>query len=445
MLRRFARNRAKVVKVAAVLVDLLLVNVSYLAAFYIRFFGSPPDRNFTPYLLAMPFVTLTALAYIDMFGMLRFYRRSRRAAAAAVMKFVPTQALTTVAIAYVIGDLAFPRTILLIIAPALQIVLLTGWNWFVLGLRGVLHDTPQAILVGGEEAAGEFLDRLARAEPAERKSMEVKLVLSPGERGDMARPLAKADEVIICPDVPEAVKAELLVTCAAMRKVVYFVPEVLEISMLNAGVIHVGDMPLCIMDSLELTFEQRFFKRAFDIALTCAALPLLLPVMGAIVAAVKLTSPGRALFSQERVTAGGRVYRIYKFRTMREDAEAETGPVMSGAGDERVTSAGRFLRRYRLDELPQLFNVLRGDMSLVGPRSERPFFVDRYVKGIEGYQLRNNVKAGLTGYAQVYGEYGTSPEMKLKHDVLYIRNYSLLLDVKLILLTFRAIIQKGSS
>ena len=441
------RSRANILKIAAVLVDLLLVNASYVAAFFIRFMGSPPGRNFTPYMLAIPFVTLTSLAYIDLFGMLKFYRQSRRAALAAVMKFVPTQGLTTIAIAYTIGDLAFPRSILLLIAPAIQVVLLAGWNWLVLGLRAAIHDTPQAMLIGGDAAVAAFLEMLARAEPVGRKrrSMDVKHVHAPEDRAGIAESLAIADEVIICPDVPEAAKAEILVACAGSRKVVYFVPEVLEISMLNAGVINIGDMPLCIMDSLELTPEQRFFKRAFDIALTCAAVPLLSPAMAAIAAAVKLTSPGRALYSQERVTAGGRVYRIYKFRTMGEDAEAATGPVLSGDGDDRVTKVGRFLRRYRLDELPQLFNVLRGDMSLVGPRSERPLFVERYTRGIEGYQLRNNVKAGLTGYAQVYGYYGTSPEMKLKLDVLYIRNYSLLLDAKLILLTFHAIMKKGSS
>ena len=445
MIKRLARSRANIVKIAAVLVDLLLVNASYMAAFYIRFWGDPPERNMAPYLLAIPFVTLSALVYIDMFGMLKFYRRSRRAVLAAIMKFVPMQGLTTIAISYVIGDLAFPRTILLFIAPALQIVLLAGWNWLVIALRGAFHDTPRAMLVGGEEATSAFLERLKGAEPSGRRSMEVKHVHAPGGGEDTIEALAAAEEVVICPGVPEAAKAEILVACAGMRKVVYFVPDIIEISMMNAGIVHVGDMPLCIVDGLKLTFEQRFFKRAFDIALSCAALPVLLPAMAAIAVAVKVTSPGRALYSQERVTVGGRVYRIYKFRTMGEDAEAATGPVLSGAGDERVTKVGRFLRRYRLDELPQVFNVLRGEMSLVGPRSERPVFVERYSKGIEGYRLRNSVKAGLTGYAQVYGEYGTSPEMKLKMDVLYMRNYSLLLDVKLILLTFNAIIKKGSS
>ena len=130
---------------------------------------------------------------------------------------------------------------------------------------------------------------------------------------------------------------------------------------------------------------------------------------------------------------------------MCEDAESLTGPVLSSAGDNRVTKFGKFLRRYRIDEFPQLINVLKGDVSLVGPRSERPFFAEKFNRDIDGYGIRNNVKAGLTGYAQIFGSYGADASLKLKYDILYIKNYSLLLDIKLIMQTLSAILKKGSS
>lgn len=125
---------------------------------------------------------------------------------------------------------------------------------------------------------------------------------------------------------------------------------------------------------------------------------------------------------------------------MSVDAEVQTGPVISGENDPRVTKLGRFLRKYRIDEVPQLMNVLVGDMSLVGPRSERPFFVEQFSKEIPGYAQRCAVKAGLTGFAQVLGSYDTSPEDKLRYDLIYIRNYSLLLDIKLIMQTIKVVL-----
>jgi exopolysaccharide biosynthesis polyprenyl glycosylphosphotransferase len=174
-----------------------------------------------------------------------------------------------------------------------------------------------------------------------------------------------------------------------------------------------------------------------DIALGTIALILAAPLMVVIALLVKLTSRGPVFFSQERMGLDGRVFRVWKFRTMRVDAEDVTGPVWAVADDPRRTRVGTVLRRLSLDELPQLLNVLRGEMSLVGPRPERPVFIEEFRRHVPRYMLRHMVRAGITGWAQVNGWRGnTSIEQRIQYDLYYIENWSLLLDLKILALTF---------
>ena len=185
-------------------------------------------------------------------------------------------------------------------------------------------------------------------------------------------------------------------------------------------------------------------KRTFDIACALVGFVIGLPVMAVVALAVRLSSPGAVLYQQERIGLGGRVFRIHKFRSMRADAEAATGPVWSaGASDARITRVGRFLRMTRLDELPQLWNVLRGDMSIVGPRPERPSFVSQLTETIPFYGQRHVVKPGLTGWAQVRYTYGATVEdaiEKLQYDLYYIKNLSLTLDLVIVIETLKIVI-----
>lgn len=177
-------------------------------------------------------------------------------------------------------------------------------------------------------------------------------------------------------------------------------------------------------------------KRTMDVALAALALAALAPAMLVIAALVKLTSPGPALYRQRRASLRGRPFELYKFRSMRVDAEADTGPVWAQANDPRCTPLGRFLRRYNLDELPQLFNVLRGDMSLVGPRPERTALIEQFSLHLPSYCQRHQVKAGITGWAQVHGWRGNSSlRRRLEHDLYYVANWSLALDLKILCLT----------
>ena len=188
-------------------------------------------------------------------------------------------------------------------------------------------------------------------------------------------------------------------------------------------------------------------KRSIDVVSAVAILALLGPVVALLAVAVRLTSPGAAFYSQTRVGLQGKLFEVYKLRSMRQDAEATTGAVWSRAGDTRVTPLGRFMRRTRLDELPQLWNVLRGEMSFVGPRPERPEFVENLAKQIPFYGQRHVVKPGLTGWAQVRYTYGATVEdamEKLQFDLFYIKNFSISLDLFIIFETMRTVVlRKG--
>jgi lipopolysaccharide/colanic/teichoic acid biosynthesis glycosyltransferase len=165
------------------------------------------------------------------------------------------------------------------------------------------------------------------------------------------------------------------------------------------------------------------------------------PVMIAAAILVRLTSAGPALLAQTRVGADGKEYTLYKFRTMVVNAEQKTGPVLASSHDPRITPPGRFLRAAHIDELPQLFNVLIGDMSLIGPRPERPHFVKIFRDQFPGYELRLALKPGITGLAQIYGRYSTAPELKLRFDLMYIYNYSLVMDIQILFRTIFAVLQ----
>ncbi|UCE85249.1 MAG: undecaprenyl-phosphate glucose phosphotransferase [Deltaproteobacteria bacterium] len=217
---------------------------------------------------------------------------------------------------------------------------------------------------------------------------------------------------------------------------VRMVPDLLHVMTLNCSVDDLGGLPMINLREGPLEGWAGFQKRVFDAVVSGAALLLAAPLLAAIALAIRATSGRPVLYAQDRMGLDGRVFRMQKFRTMVDGAEQATGPVWAGARDPRRTRLGALLRRTSLDELPQLWNVLRGDMSLVGPRPERPFFIQQFRREIPGYMQRHKVKAGMTGWAQVHGWRGdTSLDERLEHDIYYIQNWSLGLDVWILLMT----------
>ncbi|MDR1765529.1 MAG: sugar transferase [Lachnospiraceae bacterium] len=252
------------------------------------------------------------------------------------------------------------------------------------------------------------------------------------------------DAVIIC-DVPSETRNNLLKYCFARSIRAYMTPKLSDILIRSAEEIHLFDTPLLLARNSEISIEQLAIKRIIDILLSLLGIVVLSPVMLVAAVAIKCCDAGPVMFRQERLTIGGRPYMIFKFRSMIVDAEKDGIPRMTTEHDSRITPVGAWLRKLRIDEIPQLFNILLGDMSVVGPRPERPEIFDFYSKNMPEFDYRLKVKAGLTGYAQVYGKYNTTPYDKLKMDLNYIQNYSLRLDMKLILLTFKVLFMKDSS
>ena len=207
----------------------------------------------------------------------------------------------------------------------------------------------------------------------------------------------------------------------------------------------VDDIPMQRVTRMLLTAEQRVLKRILDIAVAVTALIILSPVILITAVMIKLDSKGPVLYSQERVGLYGKTFFVHKFRSMKQDAEAKCGPVLAAEGDPRITKFGRFMRATRLDELPQLFNVLQGEMSIVGPRPERPFFVKQFIVQKPEYDYRHNVKPGITGLAQIAGKYNTSAYDKLIYDLLYIQDVSVKTDLMIMLQTFKVLLTKSST
>lgn len=256
--------------------------------------------------------------------------------------------------------------------------------------------------------------------------------------------LASYDAAVIC-DVPSPIRNQILKACYTTGIRVYMTPKISDILIRSAEEITLFDTPLIMVRNGRMPVEQAFFKRLIDILVSGVACIVTLPLMAATALAVKMEDWGPALYKQKRLTIGGKEFYVYKFRSMRMDAEKDGVARLASTGDSRITKVGNFIRKVRLDELPQLFNILKGDMSLVGPRPERPEIAAQYEKEMPEFQYRLRVKAGLTGYAQIFGKYNTTPYDKLKLDLHYIQNYSLMLDVKLMIQTVKILFMKEST
>jgi exopolysaccharide biosynthesis polyprenyl glycosylphosphotransferase len=221
------------------------------------------------------------------------------------------------------------------------------------------------------------------------------------------------------------------------------VPDLLQFIALRARLENLDGVPIISLNDVPLRGFNSILKRAIDVVISAGALLGLSIPFGLISAIIKYSSTGPVFYKQERMGLDGKAFQVYKFRSMYPGAEDETGPIWARDDDPRCTPVGRWLRRMDLDELPQLWNVLRGDMSIVGPRPERPYFVEQFKHRIPQYMLRHKVKAGITGWAQVNGWRGnTSLEKRIEYDLYYIENWSVALDIKIMCLTVLRGLQK---
>jgi exopolysaccharide biosynthesis polyprenyl glycosylphosphotransferase len=256
--------------------------------------------------------------------------------------------------------------------------------------------------------------------------------------------IEKADTVFLSTNIPEGMRDDILSICVKGKKEVFFVPGYFDLRIMSSNFYKTDDIPTFRLRDIELSTEQSFVKRIFDLVLCSIAVIILFPFCIVIALLVK-TDGGSIFYSQERFTKGRKLFKVLKFRTMIPNAEELSGPVLAGENDPRITKIGKFMRAIRLDEIPQLINILKGEMSIVGPRPERPFFVEQFEKEHAEYSFRLNVKAGLTGMAQVEGKYNTTMENKLRYDLYYISNYSIWNDLAIIIRTIKILFMKSST
>ncbi len=246
-------------------------------------------------------------------------------------------------------------------------------------------------------------------------------------------------------DISAVDRNALLKYCYSISMRVYTMPKISDVLLRGADQLHLFDTPLYLTREYSLKAGQRAAKRAIDLICSLLLLVIASPFMLVTATAIKLYDGGPVLYKQIRCTRDRKEFYILKFRSMRVDAEKDGVARLAAKNDSRITPVGRLIRAVRIDELPQLFNILKGEMSFIGPRPERPEIIEQYMRDMPEFAFRMKVKAGLAGYAQVYGKYNTTPYDKLKLDLTYIEQYSVWLDIKLMLLTLKILIKPEST
>ena len=303
-----------------------------------------------------------------------------------------------------------------------------------------LNPPEKMVIVYGSHLAAEIVYKMSQLE--ERYVISESANVDEGFE-DITKKIDKFDSVVIC-DVPARLRNDVLKYCYQQNKNIYVIPKISDIIIRSASEITYFDSPIMKCTANGLTFEQRFIKRAIDIIGSSLGLIITAPLFLLIALCIKLYDGGPVFYKQRRCSRDLVPFDILKFRSMIVDAEKD-GPQPAVDNDKRITPVGKIIRALRVDELPQLINILVGDMSIVGPRPERIEHVEKYSADIPEFVCRYKVKGGLTGYAQVFGKYNTSAYNKLKMDLIYIQNYSLALDFKLILMTIKILFKKEST
>ncbi len=445
----------------SIALDVVSVNVGYVLAFIIRFGGHIPAdqvQNFPVYVALAPLITLFYVGGAWTYGL---YDPERADTAWLVARAAFASAtlgtLLTAAIAFFGGPrtTAVARTVVVLAWPV-EVLLLSGWRLAFLRFGSIKWPEQRVLIVGTNDASVDLANEVAlrgkwgwKIAGLVDPSVEA-CEIAPRELGghpvlgcarDVASIAAKvrANRVIVASPVALREIVESLVLADEVRVRVDVVPELYEIFIGTVDAI-VGDVPLMEITRSTVPRYYAAAKRGLDLIASVGLFVLVSPVLLVAVIAIVASDGLPFVYSQERSGKGLRSFHVYKLRTMVKDAEKLSGAVLAEEDDPRITAVGRFLRKTRIDELPQLVNIMKGDMSFIGPRPERPVFVEQFCEEIPGYQERFNVKPGVTGLAQVSGGYATTPERKLKYDLIYMYHQNLAMDIQIVAETLRVVL-----
>ena len=430
----------------SLLADAVFINLAVLAAFSLRFLGPIPAFNLSAYLSIMPLLTLAYLAcgwLYDLYEPEQLDSPWSTTAKVFPAAILGTVALTAIAFMGGTATVAFPRSTLPIIL-VLSIMFMLGWRLVFLRFGNIRWPEQRTLIIGSGDIARDLAVSIG-----ERRKWGWNLVDTlPSSCGleniNETIESARINRVIVAS--PELLREfiEKLVLTEHSKLTVDVVPELYE-TFIGRTYAIIGDIPLMRIVSGAVPRYQRIFKRVFDLAGAITLLLVTTPILLISALAVLLTDGRPVLYKQERMGRNLTPFLIYKFRTMVKNAEAASGPVLATEDDPRITPIGHRLRKYRIDELPQMINIVRGEMSFIGPRPERPEFIQEYLKEIPGYSERFRIKPGVTGLAQVNGGYATTPERKLKYDLMYLYHQSLAFDVQITVETIKVVLSgKGA-
>ncbi len=338
-------------------------------------------------------------------------------------------------------DKKFHDPKILIAMTFVQLLTAIVWTFLFQWLYRLLFPPRKMLLVCGDRPAFHLMEKINSREDKYYLAKAIHI------RAGMDAIIREAQEfdALIIGDIPAKDRNALLKKCFERDIRTYTVPKLSDILIRTSEELDIFDSPLLLSRNEDISGMQRFWKRALDVVCSGIGLVVLSPFFLLVALSIYLTDRGPVFYKQTRLTEGGKEFQICKFRTMIQNAEEKSGARLASENDDRILPIGHFLRRTRLDELPQLLNIWKGEMSLVGPRPERPELAAEIEREIPEFCYRLKMKAGLTGYAQVYGKYNTTAYDKLKLDLTYIRNYSLLLDLKLILMTPKIMMLKEST
>lgn len=419
--------------------DVVLVNLGvFLAVVVLYHVGTLHDDAMQPYWRALIRTSITAFAILyvsDLYS--GWLRKSKTDLTYSIGLSTAIMAVATMALSFWTRHFSFPRSVILVSA-VFQFVLLFAFRLSVRRAHLAQRGVARAMLIASDPGPAEMI--ASQINQTRQDWIRIEEIVLTSSLVRMFQIYAAFDTVVVASDVRN--KAEIADFCAAHNMEVMFVPEFFEFSIIGAQPLQIDDILLLNVKPPHLSPGQRALKRTFDILGALAGIVLSSPFLIILPILIRLTSKGPALFRQERLGRGGEEFTLYKFRSMTTDAEKSTGPVLASENDPRITRLGKFLRETRLDELPQLFNILSGEMSLVGPRPERAHFVREFFDTVPSYQYRMSVKPGITGLAQVYGRYSTTATRKLRFDLMYIYDYSLVLDIKILLKTIQVVFKR---
>ena len=351
--------------------------------------------------------------------------------------------LTNIVMYVVISLLAFRfvTPIWLLLAMVVEMVVSSIWNVLIIHIYNIIFQPWKILLIYGEHSAADLVYKVE----TRRDKYAIYDAINADEGIEKIAEKMKDFQAVIIGDISAVQRNDILKYCYAHKVRAYVIPKLSDIILMGADRIHVFDTPFLLSKGYTLSFDQRFFKRLVDLLLAIPLTVIASPFMLITAFAIKLYDKGSVFYKQVRCTKYGREFEIYKFRSMIENAESDGVAKLASENDDRITPVGKIIRATRIDELPQLFNIIKGDMSFVGPRPERPEIMKEYCENMPEFAFRTRVKAGLTGFAQVYGKYNTNPYDKLKLDLFYIENYSLWMDLRLILMTVKTVLTKDAT